>query len=45
MEKYNTSQSVKKSIQEATPTAEDRATWRRISKELPLRASQASPRQ
>jgi len=30
-------------IQEARRTAQDRATWRRILKELPLRASQASP--
>jgi len=30
-------------IQEATRTAQDQATWRRTQKKLPLRVSQASP--
>jgi len=37
--------SLNKTIQEATQTAQDRATWRRIIEELPLHASEALPSQ
>jgi len=38
-------ESLNMTIQEATRTAQDQATWRTIQNQLPLHASQASARQ